>query len=143
MGLTLKPYKDDASDEDIKQNERAVEIIKNKVADEKVIEALQEVEHYRWNAFHFSSGWINSTLARSKIYEGYEKTSNKTHRYELAKMHACLCSLEEMPTLEEMYKIDFKFYDKIFIQEIPSIIGCKKDDLGNIARTKFLLAERK
>lgn len=143
MGLTLKPYKDNASDEDIKQNERAVEIIKNKVADEKVIEALQEVEHYRWNAFHFSSGWINPTLARSKIYEGYEKTSNKTHKYELAKMHACLCSWEEMPTLEEMYKKDFKFYDKIFIQEIPSIIGCKKDDLGNIARTKFLLAERK
>ena len=143
MGLKLKPYSDVVSDEDIKQNAAAVEIIKSKVADEKVIEALQEAEHYRWNAFHFSAGWINLTLAKAGIYKGLVSSDNKTHKYELAKMHACLCSWEELPCLEKMYGKDFKFYDKIFIQEIPSIIGCQGDDPGNIAGTKFLLAERK
>ncbi|MBO7123033.1 MAG: hypothetical protein J6V90_07125 [Treponema sp.] len=143
MGLTLKPYNDDVSEEDIKQNDKAVELIKNKVADEKIIEALQEAEHYRWNAFHFSAGWINPTLAKSKIYKDLAKSKTKSHKYELAKMHACLCSWEEMPALEKMYDKDFKYYDKIFIQGIPSIIGCRNNDPGNIAGAKFLLAERK
>lgn len=138
LGLKLKPYYAQISEEDAKQNDRAIQIIKKNVADEKIIEALQKAEHYRWNAFHFSSGWTNPTLSKSKTYTKL----TKTHKYELAKMHSCLCSWEEMPILEKIYKKDFKYYDKIFIQEIPSIIGCQKNDSGNIAGTKFLLAER-
>ena len=138
MGLKLKPYNENTSDEDIKQNDKAVEIIKSKVEDEKIIEALKKAEHYRWNAFHFSSGWINPTLEK---LETYTKLTG-SHKYELAKMHACLCSWEKLSELEKPYNKNFKDYDRIFIQEIPSIIGCRASPL-NVAESKFLLAERK
>ena len=44
-----------------------------------------------------------------------------------------------MPELDAKYGKDFEYYDKIFIEGIPSIIGCRKKDPGNVAGAKFLL----
>ena len=103
---------------------------------------MQKLEKYRWNAFHFAYGWVSPTLDGSKIYS--EHITNGSHKYILAKMHACLCEWNKMEELEKAYNDEpFRSYDKVFIEEIPSIIGCVKDDPRNVAGAKFLLEKRK
>ena len=139
LGLRLRPFDGEPADEEIKENDKALEMFQNKVINTNVIESLQKMEHYRWNAFHFAAGWVNPTLEKSEIYKSLIPSGGKSHIYELAKMHACLCEWNEMPELDAKYGKNFEYYDKIFIEGIPSIIGCRKKDPGNVAGAKFLL----
>ena len=145
MGFDLKPYDDnhEPSEADIKINDKAWKDFDKALHKPDVLECLQKTEKYRWNAFHFMSGWINPTLEKARIYKELIATNPKKHKYVRAKMHACLCDWEEMPQIEQTYDIPFREYDSIFIQQIPSIIGCQKNNPGNIAGAKFLLVEKK
>lgn len=142
MGLKLKPIDSEPSEDEIKQNDDALKTLQKKLSNSAEIESLQKLEKYRWNAFHFVYGWVSPTLADSKIYSEY--ITNGSHKYILAKMHACLCEWDNMEKLEKAYNDEpFRSYDKVFIEEIPSIIGCVKNDPRNVAGAKFLLIERK
>lgn len=140
MGLELLPCEKEPTPEQIKETENALAILEKNIYDKEKMEALQKVEHARWLAFHFSEGWKSPTLEETFIYRKLLK--KKTHKYILARLHGCLCSWEDLDALEKEYG-NFKIYDEIFIRDIPSIIGCRKDNSGNIAGVKFMLVVRK
>ncbi len=140
MGLELKPCDGEPSQEQIKETEAALAIFAKNINDKEKMEKLQQVEHKRWCAFHFVEGWKSPTLEETFIYREL-LGKKKKHKYVLARMHGCLCTWEDLDALEKEYG-NFKIYDEVFIREIPSIIGCQKNNPGNIAGTKFLLMER-
>ena len=143
MGLKLVEYDDSPTEEQINDNTKALEIF-NKTIDKSEynknldIEKLKQIEHERWNAFHYCEGWKNTTLEETLIYRNYINEEKK-HKYLLGKMHACLCAWEQLDKVEKKYG-PFKVYDEIFIREISRITGCDEDKEGNISGAKFLLA---
>lgn len=65
------------------------------------LEPLAEIEHRRWNAFHYLRGWNqleNPTKDMLKVPE--------------LKQHACLVSWEELDELSNLAEIDYKQYDR-------------------------------
>ena len=142
MGLELVPYEGEPTQEQINETEKALGIFAKYVNDGQKMEELQKVEHERWRAFHFAEGWKTPTLEETFVYRKLlVKDNKKKHKYVLARMHGCLCSWEDLDALEKEYG-NFKIYDEVFIREIPSIIGCQKNNPGNIAGAKFMLAVR-
>ena len=139
MGLELISCEKEPTPEQIKETENALEVFVMNINDKEKMEVLQKVEHARWLAFHFSEGWKSPTLEETFIYR--KLLENKKHKYVLARLHGCLCSWEDLDALEKEYG-NFKIYDEDFIREIPSIIGCQKNNPGNIAGVKFMLARR-
>lgn len=90
--------------------------------------ALMENEHERWNAFMRSEGF------RSVDFETVKKYApiTRSHKDEVAKLHPCIVSWDDLKDLQEKYnalqkalhlkKSDFKEYDKKIVTEIPQII---------------------
>ena len=139
MGLELKPCDGEPEENQIKETENALAIFAKNISDKERMEKLQQVEHERWLAFHFAEGWKSPSLEETLIYR--ELLEKKKHKYVLARLHGCLCSWKDLDALEKVYG-KFKIYDEMFIREIPSIIGCQKNNPGNIAGIKFLLTVR-
>ncbi|MFC7441180.1 hypothetical protein [Laceyella putida] len=65
------------------------------------LEKLAEVEHRRWNAFHYLRGW--------DVYP--TPTPDKT-RDEERKLHGCLVSWEELDRVMELVGENYKKYDR-------------------------------
>ncbi|UCZ52900.1 NAD-binding protein [Bacillus shivajii] len=65
------------------------------------LEDLAEVEHKRWNAFHFLRGWNALTDYKSSYTNNPDK-----------KLHACLVSWEELTTVSNVVGTDYKSYDR-------------------------------
>ena len=146
MGFDLKPYDDEKaiSDDDKNANDNAWKKFDNmlKLSGSNWLVKLQKIEKYRWNAFHFAYGWINPPFKELKDFKKLSPEGYKPQKNVRAKMHACLCEWEQLENIEEYYHKPFREYDSVFIKDIPSIIGCQKNNPGNIAEAKFLLVER-
>lgn len=139
MGLKLVSYKGDPTMEQRDDNTKAIQIFEDSL--EEFIEKCKMIEHERWNVFHYLEGWKSPTL--EETWDN-ERIKEKKHKFVLGKMHACLCTWEQLDKVEEKYGKKFKKYDEIFIKGIPTITGCcteKKE--GNISDAKFLLSEIK
>lgn len=113
---------------------------KSKCADafslsEKDIDFLSQVEHDRWNAYTRSEGWCRASL------EQITATKNNSSKIPEAKLHACLCSWTELDTVSEYFGIDYKKYDKNFVQKIPKILGISEND-SNISGSRYVLVKR-
>lgn len=74
---------------------------------EPFIESLAEVEHERWNAFHYLRGW--DTL--------YEVTPEQTKK-EKEKLHGCLVSWQELDDVSLKAQVDYKSYDRDSIKNL-------------------------
>ncbi|MFA9558113.1 hypothetical protein ACERII_12455 [Evansella sp. AB-rgal1] len=92
-----------ASDEVIATNEEYLTFI------EQYVDKLAQIEHNRWNAFHYLRGW--DTLPIKEVTKTYRKDSNR-------KLHACLVSWNELDLVREKTGTDFKKYDRNTIENL-------------------------
>ena len=102
---------------------------------EKDIKKLAQVEHERWNAYTRSEGWCRAELSQIAA------TKNNSSKIPDAKLHACLCSWDELDEVSEYFGIDYKKYDEDFVREIPKILGLSEKD-SNITGTRYVLSKR-
>jgi len=72
------------------------------------LEALARIEHLRWNAFYFASGWNVLPLEEAKEPKDKER-----------KLHTCLVSWEELDKVSEKFKDDYKRKD---IEQVENIV---------------------
>lgn len=81
-----------------------------------VLEPMAEVEHRRWNAFHFVNGW-------SRIDANLELS-----QYPDLKQHCCLVEWEELDEVSKTRSlldspVDYKVYDRQYIESIYDILS--------------------
>lgn len=93
---------------------------------------LSLIEHDRWNAFMRSEGWRSASLEQAK--------KAGTHKITRAKMHACLCTWDELDPFAE-FDPKFKEYDEIMIKNIPYLLGLIPHKL-NISGVNAVLEKR-
>ncbi|MBQ8012892.1 MAG: hypothetical protein IJ257_00650 [Treponema sp.] len=127
LGYDLKT---DCSEQEIKENEKLSSELKSDI--EKNLLALSQTEHDRWNAFMRSEGWGTVSLEQAKKIG--------KHKITRAKLHACLCSWEELDSLSE-FDPKFKEYDEIMIKNIPYLLGLENNRI-NISGVRYALTCR-
>lgn len=71
------------------------------------IKRLSQIEHLRWNAFHFTHGW--DLLPLEKAIEWKDKEN---------KLHTCLVSWEELEGVSNKFGIDYKMKDQEQVEHI-------------------------
>lgn len=102
---------------------------------EEDIERLARVEHDRWVAYTRSEGW-----SKAKI-EQFEKVGKNSAKIQDAKLHACLCSWEELDGVCAYFGMDFKKYDAEFVKNIPHILGISVRG-ENISSVRYKIENR-
>ena len=107
----------------------------NKLTDEKVLQLLGELEHLRWAAFERTEGWQKASIDDAIVYSKI----TGSHKYSMAKTHACLCSWNELKDLQKAFGIDFQELDIRFLRNIPQIFGLVQDGQINISGIKYKL----
>ena len=95
--------------------------LKEKVFSEENVQTLTKIEHDRWNAYTRSEGWCRASLKQISD-AGCNSTKIKD-----AKLHACLCSWEELDEVSKYFNVDYKKFDRDFVENIPRILGMVKD----------------
>ncbi|WP_349408740.1 NAD-binding protein [Pseudalkalibacillus sp. SCS-8] len=76
------------------------------------LEALAEIEHNRWNAFHWVNGWTTLT----------ELNPDKPHKVNEMKKHACLVSWDELEKIDHVYNKTFKQYDRDTVMSVYPVV---------------------
>lgn len=78
------------------------------------LDRLSELEHLRWNAFHFVHGWstlsIDEALKRKKEIES-NKLSGTATKDMILKKHICLVPYGELKELESLFQAQYRLYD--------------------------------
>lgn len=92
---------------------------------------LAQIEHERWNAFMRTEGWCRLPL---EYFNDKEKKSNKIPD---AKLHACICSWEELKDVDSVFNENYELYDENFVRYIPRILGLGNN--SNISKVKYKL----
>ncbi len=90
------------------------------------LKTLSEMEHLRWNAFHYVRGWIKLPIEevkqrKSKGIKPYQKDI-------FAKKHGCLVSFEELNALDEILDTKYQTYDENNVLNIPEILRLIKTE---------------
>ncbi|WP_185806971.1 NAD-binding protein [Bacillus salinus] len=75
------------------------------------IEALAEIEHERWNAFHFMRSWDVKT----------DIAPPNSHKDEDKRLHGCLVSWDELDRVCEITRKPFKEYDRDTIRNLYDV----------------------
>ena len=92
---------------------------------------LAQIEHERWNAFMRTEGWCKLPL---EYFADKEKKINKIPE---AKLHACICSWEELKDVDSVFNENYELYDENFVRYIPRILGLGNNT--NISNVKYKL----
>lgn len=92
---------------------------------------LAQIEHERWNAFMRTEGWCKLPL---EYFTDKEKKINKIPE---AKLHACICSWEELKDVDSVFNENYELYDENFVRYIPRILGLGNN--SNISKVKYKL----
>ena len=92
---------------------------------------LAQIEHERWNAFMRTEGWCKLPL---EYFTDKEKKINKIPE---AKLHACICSWEELKDVDSVFNENYELYDENFVRYIPRILGLGNNT--NISNVKYML----
>lgn len=109
------------------------ELIK-RLKDPQTLLKLTQLEHLRWNAFVRSEGYVGASAQDACIYKQY---TNNSHKHLRAKMHACICTWDELDEISRVFGSDFKESDKNFISKIPYILGILDDKQINISSCRY------
>lgn len=121
-----------------KESEEALKELKSLLSDTAVLQRLAEMEHYRWNAFQRGEGFRAATVNEA---ETYKVNTNGSHINRLAKLHACICSWEDLTTVAERFDKKMINYDIELIKNIPAIIGAEKNERLNIEEINYRLVK--
>lgn len=119
-----------ASDEELRKKNNDFSLLEDDV------QRLARIEHDRWNAYTRGEGWCRASL------EQIEKTKNSASKIPNAKLHACLCSWDELDEVSKYLHTDYKKYDEDFVRNIPQILGLESSK-QNISGVRYVLVKRK
>lgn len=116
-----------------KSDENNIKLLIDTLNDEKQIKVLGELEHLRWMTFERTEGWKKASIEEAVLFSKF----TKSHKYSMAKLHACLCSWDELKQLQNIFGIDFQELDIRFLKNIPQIFGLVDDKQINITNLKY------
>lgn len=124
-----------ATAEELEASKDLLAELEAKLDDAAVMDSLMETEHARWNAYMRSEGYCGASVQQAQVY----KETAGSHRHLRAKLHACLCSWEELDGVCEIFDPKFKVYDGVFIHNAPAILGIVDDKSVNISKVHNIL----
>ena len=107
---------------------KTIKDLKKKIKDPKVLEALAENEHNRWNAYERTEGYQTASIKEVKEY--FPQT--KSHINHLAKLHPCITEFKNLDNLSKQIKQitgtekDFKANDFKVIEMIADLEETKE-----------------
>ncbi|MFC0187269.1 hypothetical protein ACFFJY_03170 [Fictibacillus aquaticus] len=78
---------------------------------------VARAEHLRWNAFHYMNGWDTLPL---------EDVTNKIHKDNSRKLHACLVTWDELVPVSSRRGIDFQESDRNPVRQVFELTAIKK-----------------
>ena len=84
------------------------------------LEHLAILEHMRWNAFHFASGWDTLGIAQLKPNE---KKTGYVAKDKVRRRHACLVSWEALDEVSKKMEEDYKQKDRDGVKEIVEYLA--------------------
>lgn len=87
-------------------------MLKEKLKDPAVVSRLAQMEHLRWNAYHFVNGWRLLPLAEA----------NGTIKDEARRLHVCLVDWEALDAISAAFGRDFKRADATLVEHLPEIL---------------------
>lgn len=138
LGYSFK-QKNNASSEELHNSEKIVEQLKSKINEPGIAEKFAIIEHDRWTAFNRTEGYTGATF---EIIKKYMPITN-SHKYPLAKYHACICSWEKLGKLDETLGTNFRSYDSFFINDMFEILGITQNSSINISGIQNILIDIK
>ena len=118
MGYKMKSF-DSSSQNELQKSEKYIRELEVRKNDSDFKENFSIIEHNRWVAFNRTEGYSGADLETIKKY----MTFTKSHKYPLARYHACICSWDELKKLDEALETDFCSYDNFFIEDMLEILG--------------------
>lgn len=113
--------------------------LRSKLEDSATMDFLTRVEHDRWNAYMRSEGYEGASVDQAKLY----KNTTGSHRHLRAKLHACICSWDELNEVCSAFDPKFKEYDAVFIQKAPAVLGLEDNPDINLSGLHNILVSRK
>ena len=134
LGYELKEASS-ATVEELATSKELLAELKAKLDDESVMDSLMQMEHARWNAYMRSEGYRGVSIQQAQVY----KETTGSHRHLRAKLHACLCSWDELDAVCRMFDPKLKVYDGVFIRNAPAVLGIVDDTSINISRVHNIL----
>lgn len=137
MGYFLKPY-DKATVLEIDKSAFFLAELENYLNDKNNEEHLSRMEHNRWMVFQSSDGWQGASFEQALEYSKF----THSHKFEEAKLHACICTWEELEKVQFHFDSKLKTYDINFIKQIPSILGLREDADINLSDVRYVLCKR-
>lgn len=134
MGFSIKPeYL--ATKEEIENSDKLLTELKSYLSNKNFEEQIGCMEHNRWMAFQSSDGWEGASFEEALEYSRF----TNSHKYEEAKLHACICSWEDLEIIQNHFDSKLKEYDIEIIKQIPNILGLTKAPDVNISNVKYVL----
>ena len=104
------------------------------------IENLLQIEHLRWNAFHFVNGWTGFTsvdIENIKV-KNNNKLDYSDRKDKRNRKHACLVSWEELNDVSTTFRYQGNNSEEL-IEKFSNITGYQLEDLKQILNIpKFL-----
>ncbi len=137
MGFTIKSF-DSSSKDEVQKSEEYIKDLDIKKNETVFVEKFSIIEHNRWVAFNRTEGYSGADLEIIKKY----MTFTKSHKYPLARYHACICSWDELKKLDKALGTDFCRYDNFFIEDMLEILGIKSNSKINISGIHNILIKK-
>lgn len=87
-------------------------LLEQKLKDPDVVLGLSQMEHLRWNAYHYTNGWRTLPL---------EEANGKT-KDEARRLHVCLVDYDALDAVSAAFGRDFKRADSTLVEHLPEIL---------------------
>ena len=113
LGYEAKP-RNECNEYEKQESPKLVAELEERLKEPKTLLRLARIEHDRWNAYMRAEGWCKATKTQQE-----EAGSRRNDR---AKLHACICSWDELDTVD----VGIKKSDETFIQELAATAGLKQ-----------------
>jgi hypothetical protein len=97
MGLELVYKSDNLNDIEENESKEIFDKTIEKLEQSGGLDNLSKIEHLRWNAFHFTCGWIRKPLE--------DVTGRNDRKNEYNKLHALLATWEELSLIREKFEL--------------------------------------
>ena len=143
LGYTYQSLPKKKSLSQLESSENYINEIISYKNDKDILTKLSKIEHKRWTAYERTEGLVG--IPMDKLEKVYAITNS--HKYNLAGMHGCICSWNELIELEKFItqktgkEVNFRDLDSEFIINMLSILGLNEDKSNNFANVRNILVK--
>lgn len=139
LGYEMVPVLHEFTAQEQQDAQDNLELAKAQLQDPAVLRKIAKIEHLRWNAFQTAEGYKGASVVQALHYA----TQTGNHKNAMAKLHACICSWDELDEVSAAFNTDFKGYDIGFAREMLNMIGAQADAAINVSGCKYILVKIK